>query len=564
MPLYDNKSLYNSISELDIIDKRNLDTAAEEAEKKKLALGDVILKKELIPDEVLGHIIADLNNIPYIQLRDEVIADAVLQTIPQVVAEKQKIIAFKKDEHGLHVAFSDPRNVQMRDFLKRKLGLPIIVYYASERDIFDALRFYSKNLTETFNEIISSNLQKLKKVRGLEVEPPIIKIVDSILTHAYQNKASDIHIEPEPDSTLVRFRIDGVLHDIVDLPINLHKSIVTRIKVMANLRTDEHLAAQDGKLQFKIDFASDLLDVRVSVVPITRGEKIVMRLLSEHSRQLSLTELGFSRSDDQKVKKAYEKPFGLILATGPTGSGKTTTMYAILKLLNRREVNIATIEDPVEYDIEGINQIQVNPKTNLTFVSGLRSILRQDPNIILVGEIRDEETAAIAVNAAMTGHLVLSTLHTNDAATTIPRLLEMKIEPYLIASTVNLVIAERLVRKIHLACRVSKEVEVSLLEKQFGKEVVNKVFPRGQTRARIYFGKSCTGCGQTRYEGRVGIFEVMEVNDEIRQAITAQKDAQTIKKIAIKVGMKTMVEDGLAKVKDGVTTIEEVIRATKE
>lgn len=317
------------------------------------------------------------------------------------------------------------------------------------------------------------------------------------------------------------------------------------------------------------------LDIRVSIVPITDGEKVVMRLLSERSRQFGLESLGLLGEDLKKVQEAVEKPYGMILAVGPTGCGKTTTLYSILKILNQRDVNISTIEDPVEYDIEGVNQIQVNPKTNLTFAKGLRSIVRQDPDIILVGEIRDEETADIAINSAMTGHLVLSTLHTNDAATTLPRLLDMKIEPFLVASTINIIIAQRLVRKICTKCMVSKEVKpdglvgtkANALDGVEGlalipRELIKKHFGDKET-IRVYHGKGCKVCQGTGYSGRVGIFEVLMMDDDIRQAVVARKDSDTIQALAIQKGMTTMLDDGLQKVARGITTIEEVLRVVK-
>lgn len=331
--------------------------------------------------------------------------------------------------------------------------------------------------------------------------------------------------------------------------------------MLSKLRTDEHQKAQDGKLVTKIE--EDNLDLRVSIVPITNGEKVVMRLLSEKSRQFSLEDLGFSETDLVKVTTAYKKPHGMILSTGPTGSGKTTSLYAILKLLNKREVNIATIEDPVEYDMDGINQIQVNEKTELTFAKGLRSIVRQDPDIILVGEIRDEETAGIAINSAMTGHLVLSTLHTNDAATSIPRLTDMNIEPFLISSTVNIIIAQRLVRKICQNCRVSYESPVKDLTKNLSDASVAKHF-KGEEKARLYKGQGCPTCQHTGYTGRIGVFEILEITDEIRKAIVDKKPANIIHDLAIKSGMTTMLDDGLEKTKKGLTTIEEVVRVTKE
>lgn len=559
MAIYANERLYTTLTELNIIPQAALAQALTITQKNKIPLGEVLIDKDLISDSNLGRIIADISSFKFVSVSEISIPDEVLKLVSEIVAKKNKIIAFKKDADGLHLAMSDPTNLQIRSFLEKKLGIPINVYYATERDISRTLSGYEKDFVAAFDAIILENIEKAKG--ALKADPPIIKIVDTIITYAYQNKSSDIHIEPGKNYSLVRFRIDGILHDIIKLPLDLHPRIITRIKVLSKIRTDEHQAAQDGKLQIKID--EEDVDVRVSIVPITEGEKTVMRLLSARSRRISLTELGFSDTDLAKVKIAYAKPYGWILSTGPTGSGKTTTMYAVLKLLNNRDVNIMTIEDPVEYEIEGINQIQVNPKTNLTFAGGLRSIVRQDPNIILVGEIRDEETASIAVNAAMTGHLVLSTLHTNDAATTIPRLLDMKVEPFLIASSVNVIIAQRLVRRIHTSCRYSFEVNNNTLTKYLGESHAAEIFA-GSSTIRIYKGKGCSMCYNTGYEGRIGIYEVMTADDEIRQAIIDRKDASTIQKIAVKNGMKTMIKDGLEKVFQGVTTIDEVVRVTKE
>jgi type IV pilus assembly protein PilB len=333
--------------------------------------------------------------------------------------------------------------------------------------------------------------------------------------------------------------------------------------VLSSLRTDEHQTPQDGKLQIQVD--ADQVDIRVSIIPVTNGEKVVLRLLSERSRQFSLGNLGLDESALEKLEAAYRKPYGMVLVTGPTGSGKTTTLYSILKLLNHRDVNIVTIEDPVEYDVEGVNQIQVNEDANLTFATGLRSILRQDPNIILVGEIRDDETASIATNLSLTGHLVLSTLHTNNAATAIPRLIDMKVEPFLIASTVNAVVAQRLVRKIHQVCRVSEEVPIAEVKKSVGPEMIEKVFGKsGAKNIRLYRGKGCETCHGTGYQGRVGLFEVMIFNDDIRSAILRQEHADNIEVLAEENGMQTMFESGLLKVKQGLTTLDEVIRVSNE
>ena len=353
-----------------------------------------------------------------------------------------------------------------------------------------------------------------------------------------------------------------MLQDIVALPKVIEHQIVTRIKVLSGLPTDEHSAALDGKFTFDIPDVEEV-DVRVSIVPATHGERVAMRLLSSNMRQFSLLDLGLSEENIAKVREAYTKPYGMILSTGPTGSGKTTTMYAFMKILNKRNVNIMTIEDPVEYQIRGVSQIQVNPKTNLTFAAGLKSIVRQDPNIILVGEIRDEETAGIAVNASLTGHLVLSTLHTNDAATTVPRLLEMKVEPFLVASSVSMVVAQRLVRRICVNCRVSEVRTVAQLAGELPKDLLKQYAEKNGKSVRVYRGTGCDVCRHTGYQGRVGIFEVMRVSEAIKEAINTKKDASAIKKIAVSEGMMTMVQDGMEKVKLGLITIDELLREVK-
>lgn len=397
---------------------------------------------------------------------------------------------------------------------------------------------------------------------GQAKDSAIVKIVDLIISHAYEHSASDIHIEPERGYTAVRFRIDGVMHDIITLPDNIYDPIVTRVKILAKLRTDEHQIPQDGKLQYQT--TSRLIDIRVSTVPTIKGECVVMRLLSDKAQIFTLENLGLSPADYKKVLVQVKKPWGMVLVTGPTGSGKTTTLYAILQLLNRRELSIVTIEDPVEYNIEGLTQIQVNPKVNLTFATGLRSIVRQDPNIIMVGEIRDEETADIAINAAMTGHLVLSTMHTNDAPTTLPRFLEMGVKPFLIASTVNVSIAQRLVRKICTRCTTMYEMTKEDIERTPLDGLVIKFLPQTSNNITLYKGKGCEQCNGTGYSGRIGIFEVMEMTESIRQLIIRHGDSSSIKTRAIEEGMTTMLDDAITKMLAGVTTLEEVIRVNKQ
>lgn len=393
-----------------------------------------------------------------------------------------------------------------------------------------------------------------------ETELSIITLVDSVMEFAFLSRASDIHIEPLEEQVIARLRIDGILHDVFVIPKNVQSGLITRLKVLGGMRTDEHQAAQDGRFKMELKDPAREFDVRVSIVPTYYGENAVLRLLAEQTQINKLDDLAFTDADKVKIHRAVAKPYGMILATGPTGSGKSTTLYTILKELNSRETSIITIEDPIEYSLEGVDQIQVNPRTGLTFAAGLRSILRQDPNIIMVGEIRDEETASIAVNAALTGHKMLSTLHTNDSATTLPRLLDMGVEPFLVASTVNVAIGQRLVRMICPDCKTPKKLtdaEFQNLVSYLPKELLND-------HRDFYYGKGCETCGDTGYRGRMGIYEVLEMNDFIREAVMRHADSGEIKKIAIKNGMTTLLEDGFKKALDGRTTIEEILRVIHE
>jgi len=404
--------------------------------------------------------------------------------------------------------------------------------------------------------------EELKKKTGIS----IISVVDLLIKHAHKLRASDIHIDPSPDSVRIRLRIDGVLQDIFSLPKNIHSEIISRIKILTGLRTDEHQAAQDGRFRSLGD-KDGIIDIRVSIVPTYYGENAVLRLLTDQSENFTLENIGFSKENLKKILDALRKPYGMILATGPTGSGKTTTLYTMIKRLNTKEVSIITIEDPIEYAIEGIEQVQINPRTGLTFANGLRSFLRQDPNIIMVGEIRDIETAALAVNTALTGHLLLSTLHTNDAATTLPRLLDMKVESYLVASTVNIAIGQRLVRRICPDCKemyqpspeVKNRIKAILNN---GSKSVSTIL--SSENYDLWRGKGCQSCNNTGYQGRLGIHEVLMLDNDVREAILSRASASDIKKIAIKNGMVGMVEDGFLKAKAGLTTIDEIIRVFYE
>lgn len=556
MPIISNLDLYKTVKGLKLVDEKELDELYSVAESRKIDFGQVIVEHDLITDENLGKLVADYLKLPFVVLSKVKIDETTIKLIPLSLARSKRVIAFEVTPSEVKLATTFPDQVEFIKMIAKKFNMPVKVYYATDRDIEVSLSLYKQKLKSKLEELLQEKSGDLK-----EAEVPVDMIVNNLIDYAYDQKASDVHIEPEDDVSLVRFRIDGVLSDIFKFPKSIHDQIISRIKVESRLRTDEHLSAQDGKM--KVQLTEEEVDIRVSIVPVVGGEKVVLRLLTSHNRQFGLTDLGFNPNDLEKVRSAFLKPYGMVISTGPTGSGKTTTIYSILKILNKRTKNIATIEDPVEYEIEGINQIQVNAKTNLTFADGLRSILRQDPDIIYVGEIRDEETADIAVNSALTGHLVLTTLHTNDAATTLPRLIDMKIEPFLVSTTVNLIIAQRLIRKICEHCRYSITAEASSLENFFPEPYVNKYFGRGKN-IRLYQGKGCAVCHKTGYLGRIGIFEVMEISEIIKKLIVEKSDSSIIRKEAISEGMATMQEDGLIKVSEGITTIEEVIRSTKE
>lgn len=552
-----NDQLYKYISDLGVVDPLRLADALTYANQNKLLLSDVVYDRDLLTDQQIGQMLADIFHLPYINLQQSNIAPEVAALVPLLYQQKQLVAPIRKDRQGLHLAINHPHNEQPLEFVTKKTGLPLVIYYATERDF----RSYFEKTLVSSTDFVSSVKQLLSETGTNEDKTPIIQLVDKIVLFAHQNRASDIHIEPQEKESLVRFRVDSILHDVTRFPLAIHHQVATRIKVVSHLKIDEHQSAQDGKFQFEIE--DEKIDIRVSLTPTIQGEKIVMRLLSSKSRQFSLTNLGLNDTDLGRVTAAYQKPFGMILSTGPTGSGKTTTLYSVLKLLNTRDINIMTIEDPVEYEIAGVNQIQVNPQTNLTFADGLKSIVRQDPNVILVGEIRDEETAGIAANAAMTGHLVLSTLHTNDAATSIPRLFDMNIEPFIIASSINCIIGQRLVRQICQQCRTSLELTRQQLSELGLDEASIQLLVKNKSTARAYRGSGCPVCHDTGYVGRVGIFEVMAIDGSVREAITKKATSAEIQKLAIAAGMTPMLVDGLKKVQNGITTIEEILRVTR-
>jgi type IV pilus assembly protein PilB len=557
MDVYNAQTLFDTLKELQVIPFDKLQEAFEQSNQQKIPFDQVLVQKDLISDENIGKEVAELIGIPYISLTTMVLPDAGIKILPEEFAKEHHVVVFSVDDEVIKIAATNPKDTTLLSFIEKKAGKRVQFYYSTKREIEKALRVYNSDLQKKIDDL----MKKKPGPPGVVDEVPITEIVTNLINYAYSSGASDIHIEPRREMTIVRFRIDGVMHQVLQFSPVVHKQVLSRIKVLSKLRTDEHFSSQDGKMQIILD--NEPIDIRVSIVPLAHGEDCVMRLLASNHQQYGLRDLGMSEKDLQKVTDGFTKPHGMILSTGPTGSGKSTSMYAILKIISTPAKNISTIEDPVEYDMPGINQIQVNAATNLTFAEGLRSILRQDPDIIYVGEIRDNETAEIAINSALTGHLVLSTLHTNDAATTLPRLIEMQIEPFLIASTINVVIGQRLVRKICGRCKVSYIQSSAELLQNIPQEILKNRL-EGRASVTLYKGKGCEVCHNTGYIGRLGIFEVLVVSDTIRALINANDTSDSIRQKAIDEGMTTMMEDGFEKVLQGITTIEEIMRTTKE
>lgn len=567
------KILKNILSNIQV-DRTILRDAQAKAVTAKKTLEEILVADNIIDENELYEKAGELLAVPFIALKGKEIRKEVLNLIPGPVAGTHQVVAFDKEKDTVKLAMTDPTDIQTMEFLRRKTGLEPKIYITTPGDLKDALRRYHAELKDdiSIEQMAESapgiNVKELKKAAE---ELPIINIVNSVLEHAVYENASDIHIEPAEKEVSIRYRIDGILKQVMTLPKAVQNGIIARVKILANLKLDEHMIPQDGR--FKIQVQDDKLAFRVSVLPVYDGEKVVMRLLHEGNKPLTLNQLGLLDAPRQQVEIAIKKPHGMILITGPTGSGKTTTLYSILGILNQPGVNISTVEDPIEYRLPGVNQSQINPRVGFTFANGLRSLLRQDPNIIMVGEIRDQETAEIAINAAMTGHLVLSTLHTNDAPTTLPRLVDMGVPPFLVAFTANIIIAQRLVRKICLYCKKELKLEESTakdLSSIFDIGKLTELFQKnikdyqGKDELIFYKGEGCRRCGQTGFKGRIGIYEVMEIDEGITKKINERASAVDIKIYARSHGMLTMLEDGLIKAQMGVTAISEILRVTKE
>jgi type IV pilus assembly protein PilB len=533
------------------------------AEKASTEVGqqitDILVFRGLISEDALGKLVAEYYKVKFISLKNKIISLNILQLVPEQAAVSFHIIPFEKDT-AIHLGMENPQDIEAIEFVKRKIGFSVIPYYITPADFRKTIGQYKRNIKLLFADIISENLQKTKvggeNVQQSAEELPVIKILDTILEYASAEGASDIHLNTMENDLVIRFRIDGILRDIATLPKSIQPAIVARIKILSVLKIDEHRIPQDGRFKFRI--YEDDISLRVSVLPTFFGENVVMRLLPESARPLSLEELGIGADNLPKLRNNIHKPHGMVLSTGPTGSGKTTSLYSVLNMLNTPEVNICTIEDPIEYSVRRINQTQVNQPAGLTFASGLRSLLRHDPDVIMIGEIRDNETAEIAIHAALTGHLVLSTLHTNSAAGAIPRFLDMGAQGFLLASTLNLVIAQRLVRKICTNCihkvEPSREM-LTLIKEQTG--TISNI-------TDFFIGQGCSECNGTGYKGRIGLYEIMEVTPEIRAMITKSVSEADLTTLAIKQGMNTLFMDGLNKVSAGLTSIEEVARVTSE
>ena len=558
--------------------------AEKKAEKAGGSIGDVLVKDGKISPDDLRRVQAYILGIPFIDLKGQKIDFSVLSSIPEPIARKHNIVAFRKTPSGLEVAMLDVDDLEAIDFVRKKVGLRILTRLTDEESIKGALLQYQKSLKAEFGDIIQQEAQTIKtlaeddgspasekELKKLAEDLPVVRIVDTLLNHAIIQNASDIHIEPMENQLLVRYRIDGILHDAMVLPRNSAPGITARIKVLANLKLDEKRLPQDGR--FKIQLNNEKVSFRVSTLPTHNGEKTVMRLLRESSGGFSLESIGFHGIGLEALHNAMKQRVGMLLVTGPTGSGKTTTLYTLLDILNTADVNISTIEDPIEYQMPRINQTQVKPEIGLTFANGLRALLRQDPDIIMVGEIRDNETASLGINAALTGHLVLSTLHTNSAAGAIPRFIDMGGEPFLIISTVNVIVAQRLVRKL---CGTKEKyfltkLEIDALRKKANldrvlkalqeEEIIPKNIDWGQVP--FYKPKSSTDC-EDGYKGRVGIHEVLHMSPAIRELVIMSSPAEKIEEQARKEGMLRMLEDGIFKAVHGLTTIEEVFRVVSE
>lgn len=585
------------------VDAEQLAQLKDQEKSEKRPLQDVVVSSNVLSENELTKLYAEAVDVPFVEINVKELKKDLLKALPERIARQYNAVVFDVDEDGIkYVAMADPDDVQALNFLQKQLGNNMRVYVAPDSQIKAALDAYRGNIAGELTKVISSDESisdededEVEDVdeNDLKEDSPIAQTVNLIIEYGVKAGASDIHIEPREKFVIVRYRIDGMLREANKLPRRVLNALVSRIKILANLKIDEHRAPQDGR--FKIEVGSQLYALRVSTLPIVDGEKVVMRILNESTKASTFEELGFWGSALETLKQAIVQPNGMILVTGPTGSGKSTTLFSVLSMLNTPSVNISTVEDPVEYRIPGVNQTQVNPVAGMTFANGLRSLLRQDPNIIMVGEIRDSETADLAIQAALTGHLVFSTLHTSDAATSLPRLLDMGIEPFLISSTIRAVVAQRLVRRLCPDCREEftpdsgtlnrikvafgiendrdftrvHDLEESALKGGVGnmegeKGSLKDLSSSEKTISRLYRAheEGCNSCNHSGYRGRIGIYEVLDNTPEVQKAIINNTTSEELERLAITNGMLEMRLDGFIKALRGQTTLEEVMRVT--
>lgn len=588
-PLQNKTSFEDFLFNKGLIDDAKLKSIKDETVKGVESVNEIVLKGAYVTDEEYAKAYAEFYNIPYISLLEKKFDEALLNLVPTQLAKTYTLVPFLHDTANgtLHVAMADPLDLQFSSFLEKKLGVKIVAYISPPSELKKVVdENYGKSIkeevTEALEEISQTTLkieeshQSLENIASLK-DAPVARIVNILLETAVKSGASDIHLEPEESDMRIRYRVDGILGERHTLPKAMQESVVARIKILSNLKIDEKRIPQDGR--FKIQVGTTFTDLRISTLPTVNGEKVVIRLLKDEANVYTFKDLGLTGLSLKRFEEALLKSNGIILVTGPTGSGKTVTLATALSKLNTSKVNIVTLEDPVEIKIKGVNQVQINPQAGLSFASGLRSFLRQDPNIIMVGEVRDGETAELAIQAALTGHLVLSTLHTNSSAGAIPRLIDMGVENFLLASTLNVVLAQRLVRKICENCKTAYDpppelivdiknalstVNDSQLMVARDKSVVETLKKVGQSQVKLYRGTGCNKCGETGYKGRSGIYEVLQVSESIKRLMLNKTPESEINKLAMEEGMLTLLQDGYIKALEGITSIEEVLRVAMD
>ncbi len=567
------ENLKRMLVESGLVKEADFESSQREAQRSGNDVADVLVSRGFITSEYWYQLLSGYYHAPLANLTGEELNTEVLNILPEDIARQRQAVVFGKNNERLKVAVADPGDLETIKFLEGYTQRPVDLYLATERDLQYAFSRYRKEILENFQRSIEEQMRFINRMHlgqggdlaKAATEVPVVAIVDNLVSYAAALNSTDVHIEILADALLVRFRIDGILREVARLAPEIQPALVARIKILSGMQIDEHAKAQDGRFKYK--HGDEVFDIRVAIMPTFYGEKVTMRLLLAGLKPLSFTDLGMTQEQAKIVERNIKKTFGMILSTGPTSSGKTTTQYSILSFLNKPEVNIVTIEDPIEYELRYVNQTQVNPKAGITFADGLRAFLRHDPNIIMVGEIRDGETAEIATNAALTGHLVLSTLHTNDAPTAIPRLIEMGVPAFLVSATLNLVMAQRLVQKICTDCIESYPPDPAMRDaivqqlKVLAPEHANDF----QLPPALFRGKGCKTCNWRGYRGRLAIFEILDVDSDMRSLIASKEfTLEAFRKMEHAKGIKTMFEDGLDKAMLGLTTVEEVLRVIRE